>query len=88
MKQLAVEAVGHLYLILKSRRCIIKSRKKHGFPAQKALELWESHASFFISQKPLDSFLRASSLSVMIYLSNPKQSEAGANMGLKFPILS
>ena len=35
MKQLAVEAVGHLYLILRSRRCIIKSRKKHGFPAQK-----------------------------------------------------
>ena len=66
MKQLAVEAVGHLYLILKSRRCIIKSREKHGFPAQKALELWERHASFFISQKPLDSFLRASSLSVMI----------------------
>lgn len=56
MKQLAVEAVGHLY--------------------------------FFISLKPLDWFLRASSLSVMIYLSNPKQSEAGANMGLKFPILS
>ena len=28
MKQLAVEAVGHLYLILKSRRCIIKSRKE------------------------------------------------------------
>ena len=44
MKQLAVEAVGHLYLILKSRRCIIKSRKKHGFPPKKALELWESHA--------------------------------------------
>ena len=37
MKQLAVEAVGRLYLILKSRRCIIKSRKKYGFPAQKAL---------------------------------------------------
>ena len=35
MKQLTVEAVGHLYLISKSRRCIIKSRKKHGFPAQK-----------------------------------------------------
>lgn len=52
MKQLAVEAVGHLYLILKSRRCIIKSRKKHGFPAQKALELWESHASFFLSHNP------------------------------------
>ena len=51
MKQLAVEAVGHLYLILKSRRCIIKSRKKHGFPAQKALELWESHASFFYLTK-------------------------------------
>ena len=75
MKQLAVEAVGHLYLILKSRRCIIKSRKKHGFPTQKALELWESHASFFISLKPLDWFLRASSLSVMnFYLSSPKQS--------------
>lgn len=52
MKQLAVEAVGHLYLILKSRRCIIKSRKKHGFPAQKALELWESHASFFYLTTP------------------------------------
>ena len=53
MKQLAVEAVGHLYLILKSRRCIIKSRKKHGFPAQKAfLELWESHASFLSQKSP------------------------------------
>ena len=52
MKQLAVEAVGHLYLILKSRRCIIKSRKKHGFPAQKALELWESHASFSSHKSP------------------------------------
>lgn len=65
MKQLAVEAVGHLYLILKSRICIIKSRKKHGFPAQKVLELWESHASFFISLKPLDLFLRAFSLSMV-----------------------
>ena len=46
------------------------------------------HLYFFISLKPLDWFIRASSLSVMIYLSNPKQSEAGANMGLKFPILS
>lgn len=52
MKQLAVEAVGHLYLILKSRRCIIKSRKKCGFPAQKALELWESHASFLSHKSP------------------------------------
>ena len=52
MKQLAVEAVGHLYLILKSRRCIIKSRKKHGFPAPKALELWESHASFLSHKSP------------------------------------
>ena len=81
MKQLAVEAVGHLYLILKSRRCIIKSRKKHGFPAQKALELWESHASFFISQKPPDSFLRACSLSVMILSSSPKSSEIGGEYG-------
>ena len=52
MKQFTVEVVGHFYLILKSRRCIIKSRKKHGFPAQKALELWESHASF-LSHKSL-----------------------------------
>ena len=66
MKQLAVEVVGHLYLILRSRSCIIKSRKKHGFPAQKALELWESHASFSSHKKPLDSFLRAFSLSVTI----------------------
>lgn len=66
MKQLAVEAVGHLYLILRSRRCIIKLRKKHGFPAQKALELWESHASFFISLTPLDWFLRPFNLSVLI----------------------
>lgn len=72
MKQLAVEAVGHLYLILKSRRCIIKSRKKHGFPAQKALELWESHASFFISQKPPDSFLRAFSLSMVFLVVQPQ----------------
>lgn len=64
MKQLAVEAVGHLYLILKSRRCIIKSRKKCGFPAQKALQLWESHTSFFASQKPLGLFLRDFSFSI------------------------
>ena len=67
MKQLAVEAVGRLYLFFKSKWVIIELRKKHGFPAQKALELWESHASFFISQKPPDSFLRAFSLS-MVFL--------------------
>lgn len=43
MKQLAVEAVGHLY--------------------------------FFISQKPLDLFLRAFSLSMVFYSSSPKQSK-------------
>lgn len=32
MKQLAVEAVGHLYLILKSRRCIIKTKEVILFP--------------------------------------------------------
>lgn len=58
MKQLAVEAVGYLYLILKSRRCIIKSRKKHGFPAQKLYSCGRVML-LFISQKPPDSFLRA-----------------------------
>ena len=88
MKQLAVEAVGHLYLILKSRRCIIKSRKKHGFPAQKALELWESHASFFISQKPPDSFLRAFSLSIMIYRPVRNKAKYGQIWSLGSPICS
>ena len=71
MKQLTVEAVGHLYLILKSRRCIIKSRKKHGFPAQKALELWESHASFTISTTQKGIPLILASISYLGYnLSN------------------
>jgi len=53
MKQLAVEAVGHLYLILKSRRCIIKSRKKHGFPPKKSLRaVGESCFFFYLTKTP------------------------------------
>lgn len=51
MKQLAVEAVGHLYLILKSRRCIIKSRKKHGFPAQKLYSCGRVMLLFYLSKE-------------------------------------
>ena len=51
MKQLAVEAVGHLYLILKSRRCIIKSRKKHGFPAQKLYSCGRVILLFYLSKE-------------------------------------
>ena len=44
------------------------------------------HLYFFISQKPPDSFLRAFSLSVMIFiLSSPKQSATGANMKPRAP---
>ena len=51
MKQLAVEAVGHLYLILKSRRCIIKSRKKHGFTAQKLYSCGRVMLLFYLSKE-------------------------------------
>ena len=51
MKQLAVEAVGHLYLILKSRRCIIKSRKKHGFPAQRLYSCGKVMLLFYLSKE-------------------------------------
>lgn len=52
MKQLAVEAVGHLYLILKSRRCIIKLRKKHGFPAQKLYSCGRVMLLFYLTKAP------------------------------------
>ena len=51
MKQLTVEAVGHLYLISKSRRCIIKSRKKHGFPAQKLYSCGRVMLLFYLSKE-------------------------------------